>query len=423
MFKSLLEWTHYLETLNPHKIALGLERVATVATVLGLGKFACPVITVTGTNGKGSCVNLLESAWLAGNYRVGAYTSPHLFHFNERIRTNGIDMDDSSLCDAFARVAAASNGVPLTYFEFTTLAALTIFQQANLDVVILEAGLGGRLDAVNIVDADVAIITTVAIDHTDWLGPDRDSIGREKAGIFRANKPAICGDFNPPASVFESARQLQSSLYCQGKDYVYETVGETTGPTWDWKAGDVVLTALPKPTLQLQNAATALMAIQLLQEKLPLSKNALMAGLMQANLPGRLQQVGQLKTCIFDVAHNPEAARCLAQQLQNTSHSGKTHAVVGMMTDKDITGTLGAVAAQIDAWYVGSLPGPRGAPKSQMMTALRALGMTKCYNYDLITMAYREAMLACEAADRVIVFGSFVTVAACWLEWQQRFYL
>lgn len=415
MPKSLPEWINYLETLNPHKIVLGLERVATVATALNLTQFTCPVVTVTGTNGKGSCVKLLESCWLAGNYRVGAYTSPHLFRFNERIRINNIEIDDQSLCDAFAKVAAASSDIVLTYFEFTTLAALQIFQQANLDVLILEVGLGGRLDAVNIIDADVAVITTVDIDHTDWLGNDRDSIGHEKAGIFRSGRVAVCGDLHPPASVIKAAQTLSSKLYCIGKDYSYAA----TEFDWRWQTTDFSLTHLPKPRLQLQNAATALMVIQLLQRRLPLSTAAITAGLNHANLLGRLQQVMAPKQCIFDVAHNPEAARCLSQHLQNMPCSGKTFAVAGMMADKDIVSTLGALQTQVDTWYVAGLPGPRGASKQQMANSLRALGIEKCYNYDLITAAYREALLVCGDLDRVIVFGSFVTVAACWQELQQ----
>ena len=417
MSRSLPQWLHYLETLNPHKIVLGLERVAQAAAKLGLTQFACPVITVTGTNGKGSCVSLLESCFRAGNYRVGAYTSPHLFRFNERVRINGVDIDDQALCEAFTSVAAATENpeVTLTYFEFTTLAALWIFQQSRLDALILEVGLGGRLDAVNIVDADVAVITTIDIDHTDWLGNSRESIGREKAGILRAGRAAVCGDFHPPNSVIATARQLNAKLYCIGKDFHYEA----TTSDWCWQTDDCACTALPLPRLKLQNAATALMAIQLLQPKLPLSKNSIATGLRQASLPGRFQQVALPKPCIFDVAHNPQAAAWLAQQLENAPCQGKTLAVAGMLADKDIANTLGALRTQVDAWYVGSLPGPRGASQEVIANTLRALGVEKCYNYGLIAAAYQAAIQACGGLDRVVVFGSFVTVASCWHELQQ----
>ena len=347
---NILNWQNYLETLNPHKIKLGLDRVAQVATALQVTQFSCPVITISGTNGKGSCVAILEAILMAAGYRVGAYTSPHLFQFNERIKINGVAIDDTNLCLSLAKVAQAQDDIPLTYFEFTTLAALQIFQHAKLDVLILEVGLGGRLDAVNIIAADVAVITAVDIDHIEWLGHDRESIGREKAGIFRQGKVAICGDEQVPVSVIETAINLGTSLYQLNKDFFYQE----TATDWNWEGAETKFEQLPKPRLKLQNAATALMVLAQLQQRLPVDEVAIRQGLLKAALIGRFQCFFQDRIeYIFDVAHNPHAARWLAEQLQTRPCQGRTLAVVGMLADKDINATLAAVAPQIDVWCVG----------------------------------------------------------------------
>lgn len=403
------DWLKYLENLNPHKIDLSLERVAKVAHDLQLIKFQCPVITVTGTNGKGSCVAILEAIYLAAGYRVGAYTSPHLFRFNERIRIQNQSIDDDSLCEAFTVIQEyldKQKNISLTYFEFTTLAALKIFQQAQLDVLILEVGLGGRLDAVNVVDADVAVITTIDIDHTEWLGNTRASIGYEKAGIFRGGKAAVCGDFNAPQSIYTVAHQLKTRLYSMNKDFFYNE----SNFDWNWYHAEHVLSHLPKPSLELQNAATALMAIQLLQSRLLITSQTIAAGLQNVFLPGRFQIIGQ---CIFDVAHNPHAADLLAKRLQTIPNEGRTLGVVGMLANKDIHGTLNALKNCIDIWYSGGLDNPRGASGNILMKSFQALGIEKCYNHASVKEAYQQALLACQTSDRIVVFGSFYTVSMC----------
>lgn len=404
--KTLTDWLNYLEKLDPHKIRLGLERIQTVAKVLSLTSFSCPVITVTGTNGKGSTVAFLEAIYLAAGFRVGAYTSPHLFCFNERIRLNGKEVSDQDLITAFASIENARRNVPLTYFEFTTLAALQIFQQNNLDIIILEVGLGGRLDAVNIIDADVAVISSIGIDHTDWLGKDRDSIAREKAGIFRANKMAVYGDNYPPNSIYQIANELETRLYIAERDFFYQK----NENVWHWKNNHVELKRLPLPKLACQNAATALMTIDLLQSRLPVNIAAIHSGLQRANIPARFQKIGQ---CILDVAHNPDAAAFLAQQLQQEPCHGKTLAVVGMLADKDITGTLANLKDCVQEWYVGGLNGARGAPASILVESLRQIDVKRCYNHASVGEAFLAARAASSSEDRIVVFGSFYTVGVC----------
>jgi dihydrofolate synthase/folylpolyglutamate synthase len=409
IMQSLTEWLNYLEALNPHKIILGLERLTPVAQQLNITHFSCPVITVTGTNGKGSCVAILEAILTAAGYRVGAYTSPHLLRFNERIRINTQEINDEVLCNAFAVIQQEVTRlkIPLTYFEFITLAALKIFRDANLDVLILEVGLGGRLDAVNIISADIAVITTVDIDHTEWLGKDRASIAREKAGIFRSKHDAICGDFDPPQNLLEIAKELNVRLHCIHKDFSFSQLQNT----WHWQSKKILWKNLPLPKFTCQNAATALMVIELLQAKLTISLAAIQNGLLKAFLPGRLQQCGNI---IFDVAHNPHATHWLAKQLAVISKQ-RYIAVIGMLADKDIPGSLAPFCQQIDAWYVGTLPGPRGADSSVLLRALQAMGIKRCYNFASVAEAFLKAKQACENNDRIVVFGSFYTVATCML--------
>lgn len=401
----IADWLFYLEQLNPHKIELGLERCLEVALRLKLIPFECPVITVAGTNGKGSTVAFLQDIWQAAGYRTGAYTSPHLLRFNERIRLNGIAIEDDSLCAAFAAIEQGRSHVALTYFEFTTLAALWLFQRANLDVLILEVGLGGRLDAVNMVDADVAIIASIAIDHVDWLGDNRESIAREKAGIFRRHQWAICGDPTPPSTILEIAKEVGAHLLCVGRDFSFTVEHEH----WRWQMRDLFYNDLPIPQLPLINAATSLTAVAQLQTRLPTSIQAIKKGLSHASLLGRYQCVNLPSPTIFDVAHNPAAAKYLAQQLARDSC--RTYAVVGMLADKDIAGTLVELMPLIDAWFVGTLAGPRGADADKIIATLEVLGAEKCYNHTSIVAAYKDAVSQVKAGDRIVVFGSFHTVA------------
>lgn len=432
MPKTLTDWLAYAETLTPNPIQLGLDRIAGVAQKLGVRTFVCPVITVAGTNGKGSCVAFLSSIFQRAGYRVGAYTSPHLLTFHERVRINGACVSDEELLAAFAVVERARGSVLLTFFEWTTLLALVLFQQAALDVIVLEVGLGGRLDAVNCVEPDVAIITTVAMDHMDWLGNTREAIAREKAGIFRSGKPAICGDVNPPDSIYEAAEAIGAPLFCMHRDFTLERVhhfwefatvvklsdgrggAEAGGSpqatalnlmTDGWRAKN-----LPIPHLPLQNAATALMGLHCLQNRLPVTLEAIQQGLCEAFLPGRFQHFSKPCPIILDVAHNPAAAHLLAERLQAEKCQGKTLAVVSILGDKDIPQTLAPLLPWVDNWYSAGLDVPRGISADTMAQHLRNLGIRDFVQRSCVLDAFKMAVSACGARDRVLVFGSFHTV-------------
>jgi dihydrofolate synthase/folylpolyglutamate synthase len=411
----LSEWFSYIESLHMDAIVLGLDRIAIVAEKLGVLHFPCPVITIAGTNGKGSCVAFLEAIFTHAGYAVGAYTSPHLLRFHERIRLLGKEISDTPLLHAFEQVEAAraEQDVRLTYFEFTTLAALYLFKQAAPDVLLLEVGLGGRLDAVNVIDPDVSVITTIALDHMDWLGDTREAIGYEKAGIFRPNTPAICGDLDPPAQIKERAQKLAAPLYCAGVDFSFESNRET----WSWRYKEHAYTALPLPQLPVQNAATALMAVHCLQNRLPVSVDAVVQGLTYAALPGRFQRFvqGGGGETILDVAHNPAAAHYLATRLRSAPIAGLTRAVVGILADKDIEETLRPLLPLVHTWYVASLDGPRGACAEKIAEYLQKLGVAAYYHlpilFDSVTTAYKKAQADMKNEDRILVFGSFHTVA------------
>ncbi len=360
-YATLEHWLAWQETLHPRAIDLGLERVQQVAQRLGLlDRPTFTIITVGGTNGKGSCVALLEAILRAAGYKTGAYTSPHLLRYNERIRLDGVTVDDASLCEAFARLDAARKDISLTYFEFGTLAALWLFQQAGVQVALLEVGLGGRLDAVNIMDADAALITTIAIDHVEWLGQDRDSIGREKAGIYRQGRPAICADPLPPVGLLDQAHTVGARLYLVNRDYGFCRQGQQ----WSWWCETIRLDALPLPALpgahQLGNAAGVLMTLQSLAGRLPVPVEAIQAGLRQAHIAARFQIVAGPVEWILDVAHNPHAATVLADTLHARPCAGRTRAVWAMLNDKDAPGVARALAASVDCWYPATLTGPRG---------------------------------------------------------------
>ncbi|HEX7328957.1 MAG TPA: bifunctional tetrahydrofolate synthase/dihydrofolate synthase [Casimicrobiaceae bacterium] len=414
---ALPEWLAYLETLHPKPIAMGLERVAEVAARMGV-KVDCPVITVAGTNGKGSTCAMLESIYRRAGYRTGLYTSPHLVRFNERVRIAGAEVDDATLIAAFAEVEAARSREPgsvsLTYFEFSTLAALRVFAAARLDVLVLEVGLGGRLDAVNIVDADVAVITTVDIDHVEYLGNTREAIAREKAGIMRAGRITICGDPDPPRTLVEHAREIGAPLWRIGHEYRYRV----EGLQWRYEGPGGARYGLPHPALrgryQLANAATVLAAQDALHARLPVQGGALRDGLVGVELAGRFQVLPGRPAAVLDVAHNPHAARALAATLDAMGRFPRTFAVFGMLADKDIDGVIAALAPRVDVWHVAPLPGPRGAKAEELAERLVAAGVAKdaVRIFADVAQAWRAAAVAAGEADRIAAFGSFLTIAA-----------
>lgn len=402
----LAAWLYYLERLHSQPIELGLERVKQVAERLELLKPAPKVFTVAGTNGKGTTCCTLESILLAAGLRVGVYSSPHLLRYTERVRIQGQELSEAEHSHSFAQIEAGRAGISLTYFEFGTLSALQLFKQAKLDVVILEVGLGGRLDATNIVDSDVAAITSIAIDHTDWLGFDRESIGREKAGVFRAGKPAVVGEPDMPQSIADVAAQLGAQLYRRDDAWRFsqQQPGEQQENSWDWQCGNHQWANLPLPNVPLANAATALAVLH--YSGLPLSDEVIRQGLLAASLPGRFQVVSEQPLLILDVAHNPHAARYLTDRLARLPKHGKVRAVVGMLSDKDIGGTLACLSEQVDEWYCAPLEGPRGATAEQL-----AEHLVLSRQFSDVETAWRQAMQDAEPQDVVIVCGSFHTVA------------
>lgn len=406
MSRSLTEWLSWLEAQHPVAIDMGLERVGQVADRLQLRELGCPVITVGGTNGKGSTVATLVSIYRAAGLRVGSYTSPHLLHFNERICLQGEPVDDALLVAAFETIHAAQGEISLTYFEFTTLAALRIFREAALDVVVLEVGLGGRLDAVNLVDATVAVVTSIGIDHVEYLGDSRGAIAREKAGIFRQGQAAICGDPDLPPELLEAAAKAGAVLQRRGQDFDFRDEGEA----WAWRNAGRVLTGLPKPALALENVATALAA--LMAAPLPVDESALREGLRQAALPGRLQVVGEAPQVLLDVAHNPHGVDFLMRHLPPARSGQRTFAVFAMLADKDIAGVIDGCLGHIDSWLVAGLPVPRAAASTDILPLLLARGCHVAGRYRSVAAALAAARQQARPADRILVFGSFYTVAA-----------
>jgi dihydrofolate synthase/folylpolyglutamate synthase len=408
---TLDDWLAYISAQHPSTIALGLDRVRDVAGRMGLAPNAV-TFTVGGTNGKGSTCAYLERILRESGYRVGLYTSPHLLAYNERVRLQGEDAGDATLADAFARVEAARGATPLTYFEFGTLAALWIFQQAKLDAWVLEVGLGGRLDAVNIVDADAAIVASVDLDHQAFLGGDRESIGFEKAGIFRKGRPAIFGDTDPPARLEAHARAIGAQLQVLGRDYRIEE-GDRQ---WSFVGRLTTKRALPIPALrgrwQLRNAAAALAALDELSDRLPLSIGEVKRGLTTVRLAGRLQTIPGRPSIVLDVAHNPHAARALADALGDMGYFENTYAVFAMLGDKDIAGVVDAVRHRIDRWYVSAAQADRAAPAAAVGAILAAHDPGKPVRaFASVEAALAEARREAGANDRILVFGSFHTVA------------
>ena len=368
-------------------------------------------ITVAGTNGKGSTVAMLDACLRDGGYRVGAYTSPHFRRYNERVHIEGREATDAELCAAFECVEQARGSIPLTYFEFGTLAAFELFRNHKIDIAVLEVGMGGRLDAVNAIDADVAIVTSIGIDHTAWLGSDRESIGREKAGVFRAGRPAVCGDPHPPASIAETAASVGAQLLQIDRDFF---VG-FSDIAWAWRFAGNVRGGLPFPALrgdyQLRNAACVLTALASISERFPLSQTNIRVGLTRAVIPGRLQVLPGLPTRVLDVAHNPDAARALADMLKRQFVKGTTHAVFGMLKDKDIAGVVRAMNGVVDHWHVATLHTPRTASAEDIVATCRAVGVkAPVQTYTDIRAAYDAVCATATKDDRILVFGSFYTV-------------
>lgn len=415
-YSTLADWLAWQETLHPQPIELGLERVRRVHRRLGAGRPAPLVVTVAGTNGKGSSVALLDAILRAAGYRTGSYTSPHLIRYNERIHVAGEQAGDEAICAAFERVDAARGAESLTYFEFGTLAALDIFERASLDVALLEVGLGGRLDAVNIVDADVALVTRIGIDHIDWLGSDTEAIGREKAGVFRPGRPAVCADPTPPQSLRHQAQRLGSPWFALGQQFDFDC----TGATWSWRGPAGEYAGLPRPALpgrhQLSNASGVLMALDRLAQRLPLSREAVVEGLRQVRLAGRFQRIGGAVEQVLDVAHNAQSAQALADALADKPVAGRTLAVLGMMADKDCAGFARALSAQVDAWYTAGLRVARAAAVEQLADCVaRALPKTPVIASPDLAAARDAVCRAAREGDRILVCGSFYSVAE-WLE-------
>lgn len=409
---SLADWLARLEQLHPSTIDLGLERVRRVWHALGLEP-AFPIIIVGGTNGKGSTCAYLEAIFGAAGYKTGLYTSPHLLRYNERVRIAGRNAEDADLVAAFEAVDAARGESSLTYFEFGTLGAMVQFIHAGIDVAILEVGLGGRLDAVNVFDADAAIVSSVDIDHIEYLGDTREAIGFEKAGIYRAGKPAICSDPVPPISLIEHAHSIGAELKCAGQDFSARREADQ----WMYRGVTTTWMGLPVPKMagacQLRNAAGALAVLEALQACLPVSEVAIRQGLAAAQVPGRFQRIARAPDVILDVAHNPEAARALAATLREQSVSGRTLAVVGMLADKDATEVFAALAGEIDAWWVCTPDSPRARDATALAAILGPqVGNTPVYVQPDVNMALAEARSAAREDDRILVFGSFYTVAS-----------
>jgi dihydrofolate synthase/folylpolyglutamate synthase len=421
LFPSLKAWLSHLETAHPVGIDMGLERIGRVKAVLDL-QFDCPVITVAGTNGKGSTCAYLESIFISSGYRVGCHMSPHLLNFNERARVNGEEVGDSLLLEHFAAVEYARvslvDAPTLTYFEFTTLAIMHLFAKAHLDVVVLEVGMGGRLDAVNIVDADCAIITSIDIDHADFLGGTREAIALEKAGIFRPGKIAVCADPVPPQTLIDYAKELGCDLWLHGRDYNFQGDKQQ----WGWAGRKKRFSGLGYPALrganQILNASAVIAALMALHQRLPVSAQDIRNGFAMVELPGRFQVLPGQPTIVLDVAHNPHAASTLAQSLERMGYHPYTYAIFGAMANKDIEGVIKPLLNIVDFWFCTDLPTPRAASAHDLVSKLQKLGAIIKNGDDGgiesfldPAAAYQKALSKAGEGDRIVIFGSFYTVA------------
>ncbi|MDB5816583.1 MAG: bifunctional tetrahydrofolate synthase/dihydrofolate synthase [Rhizobacter sp.] len=421
--RTLAEWLAHCERLHPVTIDMGLDRVQAVRSKLGI-RFDCVVVTVAGTNGKGSTCAMLESIALHAGYQVGVYSSPHLVHFEERCRIGGVDVTEAALLPHFAAVEGARGEVGLTYFEFTTLVFMRLMAKAGLDIAVLEVGLGGRLDAVNAFNTDCAIITSIDLDHMEYLGPDRESIGFEKAGIMRSGKPAIVSDPVPPKSVLDHAAAIGADLWRLGVDFTFAGQQGAAGSfaQWSWAGRSKRFSGLAYPTLrganQLLNAAGVLAAFEALRDRLPIAAQAVRSGLATVELPGRFQIVPGQPTLVLDVAHNPHAVATLAQNLDQMGFFPRTHAVFGAMKDKDMPGMLARMIAFVDNWHFTDLPTPRAISAAALEDVHATLVAGGAKGPGPVTVqrhanpmeALDAALAQAAPADRLVVFGSFVTV-------------
>ncbi|MCU7915565.1 MAG: bifunctional tetrahydrofolate synthase/dihydrofolate synthase [Candidatus Thiodiazotropha sp. (ex Gloverina cf. vestifex)] len=410
-FDTLDQWLDWQSTLHPQEIELGLERVADVWQRLKPDGLESLVITVAGTNGKGSCVAMLDSIYRKAGYRVGVYTSPHLIRYNERIKLDGKPVEDRRLCEVFDAIDKARGDTTLTYFEFGTLAALYVFAEEHPDLVILEVGLGGRLDAVNIIDADLALISSIDLDHTDWLGETREEIGMEKAGIMRPGRPVVLADPEMPTSVFTAAQQVGARTLTLGRDYNFRQIA--TG--WRWSGPDGNPLNLPVPALpalwQLQNAAAVVMACRCLQQQLECRDEDLAAGLEQVRLPGRLQLITGRPNVLLDVAHNPQAVRSLRSYLARHPEQNPIRAVFGLLHDKDATAVASIMGDSIEAWHLMDLPGNRGRLSNALAGTMRDAGITApIHGYQTFTKAFGAARSEAKGKGLILIFGSFLVV-------------
>ena len=411
-YHTLEDWLAWQTTLHGREIELGLERIQTVARRLDLLDCAFLVVTVAGTNGKGSSAAMFSSILHHAGYKVGTYTSPHIIRYNERIRVGLRCVRDHQLCASFARIDVARQGISLSFFEFATLAALDIFHQAGVDVAVLEVGLGGRLDATNIVDCDLALITSISLDHTEWLGNNRESIGYEKAGILRANVSAICNDTDPPRAIAASAEKINAELYQINADFSYRAAKSS----WSFFAGDYQLHDLPLPNLsgaiQIQNAAGVLMGLRCLHARLPVSIAAIRIGLREVTLAGRFQTMVKNCEIIFDVAHNCESAKILSDNLIVLPRPVNTIGVFAVLNDKDVGGIVSLLLPHIDTWHIAAVDSPRAMPAER----IQQIVMQKNLNADVtlfasVESAYFQARAHACKGDRIVVFGSIFTVS------------
>ncbi|MDM8350123.1 bifunctional tetrahydrofolate synthase/dihydrofolate synthase [Pseudomonas sp. sp1636] len=420
--RSLADWLAYLEQLHPSAIDMGLERSAAVAQRLGLSRPAPRVITVTGTNGKGSTCAFLAALLQEQGLKVGVYSSPHLLRYNERVQIAGVEASDAALCQAFAAVEAARGEISLTYFEMGTLAAFWLFQRAALDAVVLEVGLGGRLDAVNLIDADLALVTSIGIDHAEWLGDNRESVAFEKAGIFRPGKPALCADLDPPQTLLEQVALLDAPFFLRGRDYDLSI----EGLGWSWfglngKGEALRLEHLPLLDLPMENAALALQAYALLD--LPWQAEQIAKALSRTRVTGRLDRrrlnwQGKPLTLLLDVGHNPHAAEYLAQRLSGTPPIGKRVAVFGLLADKDLAGVVAPLLAEVVDWAVAPLPTSRTRPAGELQAYLHNRG-AQVTAYADVQAALQAQCTRASAGDEILLFGSFYCVAEA-LDWLAR---
>lgn len=410
-FNRLEKWLEWQESLHFTAIELGLERCKRVADNMGLLKPTYNVISVAGTNGKGSSITLLDKILRDAGYKIGRYTSPHLLKYNERICINGENVSDTELCESFDRIDRARGDISLTYFEFGTLTALDLFRQHNVELALLEVGLGGRLDAVNVLDADVALITSIDIDHQQWLGNDRESIAREKAGIFRNKAIAVCSDSNPPQSLLNCAAALGTPLSIAGRDYQYSSNDDS----WSWESKDLSLRDLPRPMqycdFQLQNAAGVLMVLDKIQHEYPVSKENIAQGLNSFRIDGRMQIIPGEVTKILDVAHNSQSVKVLVENLNVIPCVGQTHILVGMLKDKDHGEVLKVLSEVADTWSVVTLAQERGSEAKMLLSDLSSLGIeeniTEFKNVDDALTSLHQTS---KSGDRIVITGSFLTV-------------